>query len=136
MLKGYLYVNDDIFPTLLAVSSEEQERGLMFVEPPTPIMSFVYRTPQINRFWMCHTPGPLDIVFSSNGKVNEICYGKPFSTELIGGFCPSDLVVELPYGTCDKLNIKSNDQIGLVKSVDYLYNIEQIKNKISKKTII
>jgi len=132
MLKGHLYINDDVLPTLLAVSNEEQTAGLMFVEPPTPIMSFVYRTAQVNKFWMKATPSELDIVFSINGKITNICKGEPHSTKLIGDDFPSDLVVELPYGTCAKLNVNVGDSIGLVKNVDKLHQLHEIKNNLLK----
>lgn len=115
MLKGHLYINDDVFDTLLALTVEEQSRGLMFVEEPTPIMSFCYEVPQFNTFWMKNTPAPLDIIFCLKGKIDKICYGKPFSTEIITNSNLSDLIVEMPYGTCKKLGFKSGDNIGIIK---------------------
>ena len=115
MEQGYIYLNNDIFPTLFASSQEEQERGLMYMEPPTPVMSFIYERPQINRFWMKATKAPLDIVFCCNGKVIEICYGEPHSTKIIGTKI-SDLVIELPYGTTNSIGLKLGDNAGLVKS--------------------
>lgn len=101
------------FETLVARTEEEQARGLMFVEYPPPVMSFVYSSPRVNRFWMKQTPSPLDIVFSLNGKITAIYKGEPFSTKLIGDYAESDLIVELPFGTCAKLGIKSGDNIFL-----------------------
>lgn len=133
MIHGHLYIKDDVFPTLLAVTAEEQANGLMFVEPPTPVMSFVYRSPQVNRFWMKNTPAPLDIIFCFNGKIDKICKGSPHSTEIISNHNLSDLVVELPAGTCKKLGFREGDQIGLVKSVDYLIDVNKIKNNLALK---
>lgn len=103
-----------VMPTLLAVSAEEQERGLMHREWPPPIMSFVYNTPRINKFWMHQTPSPLDIVFALDGEITSIHKGEPNSTSMIGDNEFSDLVVELPYGTCQKLAIKIGDKINLI----------------------
>ncbi len=112
MKEGFLYVANMIFPTLLALSSEEQERGLMFQKEP-PIMSFVYAHPRINQFWMKNTPAPLDIVFAKNNKISQICKGEPYSLKAIGNHSLSDLVVEFPYGTMEKSGITLGDSLGL-----------------------
>lgn len=114
MEQGYVFINNNIFPTLLAISSEEQSQGLMYQEWPPPVMSFVYASPRVNRFWMKNTPSPLDIVFCNNGKVSEICYGEPYSTCVIGSQ-NSDLVIELPHGTVESSSIKVGQLAGLVK---------------------
>jgi uncharacterized protein len=124
MEQGYIYIHNNIFPTLLAISAEEQQQGLMFQEPPVPVMTFVYGSPSINRFWMKNTPSPLDIVFCHQGKVSEICYGEPHSTNMIGSYTLSDLVVELPHGTTDSAKIKIGHTVGLVKPTpDELHKI-------------
>lgn len=101
--------------TMLAITAEEQEVGLMHREWPPPVMSFVYSSPRVNRFWMKKTPSPLDIVFSVNGTITQICRGEPFSTKLIGDYQLSDLVVELPYGTCEKLGVQVGDNVSLLR---------------------
>lgn len=114
MKTGVISVADNLFETLLAISHEEQEQGLMHVEPPTPVMSFIYSYPQINRFWMANTKAKLDIVFCCQGQITQICKGEPFSTSAIGGYKPSDLVVELPYGTIKSADIRLGDYVGFV----------------------
>jgi uncharacterized membrane protein (UPF0127 family) len=114
MEAGYIYVHNNIFPTLLAISEDEQATGLMGELWPPPIMSFIYAHPQINRFWMKNTPSPLDIVFCRNGKIAEICKGEPHSTAMVGNIF-SDLVVEFPYGTVATSGIELGHEIGLVK---------------------
>jgi len=109
---GKVLIGDNVFDTELAISAEEQERGLMFVKEPK-IMSFVYEQPVFNRFWMYNTPAPLDIIFSLDGKITNICKGEPFSTRLIGDYRPSDLVVEMPYGSCEKYGITTGHPIQL-----------------------
>src|ERR1700690_3750800 len=98
MESGYIYISNNIFPTLLAISALEQAKGLMFEKWPPPIMSFIYKRAQINKFWMGSTPSPLDIIFCCNGQVSQICAGEPFSTAVIGDDKPSDLIVEFPFG--------------------------------------
>jgi uncharacterized membrane protein (UPF0127 family) len=110
---AYLKVKDQVIPTELAITADEQARGLMYQEYP-PVMSFVYGSPSINRFWMKSTPAPLDIVFCLKGRVINICAGEPYSTKLIGKDEFSDLVVEMPLGTCQKLGVEIGDQIALI----------------------
>ena len=77
-------------------------------------MSFIYGAPRQNTFWMKNTPSPLDIVFTCKGKVTQICKGEPYSTNAIGGWEASDLIVELPYGTAKSSGIKVGQSVGLV----------------------
>ncbi len=115
MLEGYVHINSIIFPTLIAVSEREQQQGLMNVEYPPPVMSFIYASPRINKFWMHRTPSPLDIIFCCNGEVSQICAGEPYSTAPIGFDKESDLVIELPYGVVSASDIKVGNKVGIVK---------------------
>jgi len=115
MEQGYIYIHNNILPTLLAISEEEQQRGLMNQEWPPPVMSFIYAEPRISKFWMHNTQSPLDIVFCYKGKISQLHVGEPFSTEMIGDNKFSDLIVELPYGTVDRMDIKIGQSIGLIK---------------------
>lgn len=128
MEQGYVYIHDTVFPTLLAISSDEQQQGLMHQEWPPPVMAFVYDSPRVNRFWMKNTPSPLDIVFCHNGKVAEICYGEPNTTTAVGSRL-SDLVIELPHGTVDSLGIKVGQAVGLFQPT-----LEQLKKTIIEKS--
>ena len=40
-------LGDHSFETLLAITAQEQERGLMGVPPPAPVMTFIYGTPSL-----------------------------------------------------------------------------------------
>ena len=115
MESGFIYIHNNVFPTLFAISSEEQTKGLMYQEFPPPVMSFVYSYPRVNKFWMSNTPSPLDIVFCHDNKITQICYGEPYSTRIIGNDSPSDLIIEFPYGTVKSSNIKIGQSAGLVK---------------------
>jgi len=128
MESGYLYIKNDVFPTLLAISASEQAKGLMHEPFPPPIMSFIYSYAGINNFWMKDTPSPLDIVFCHKGRINQICHGIPFSTEIISGNCPSNLIVEFPAGTVKQCGIKIGDDIGLIKPTEL-----ELKTIIAKK---
>lgn len=113
--QAYLRLKNQVIPTVLAVTAEEQARGLMYQENP-PVMSFIYGAPAINRFWMKSTPAPLDIVFCLKGRIINICSGEPYSTKLIGKDEFSDLVVEMPLGTCQKMGVQIGDEIALIAS--------------------
>ena len=115
MEQGIVCIGLNIFETLLAISEQEQIQGLMYVEPPAPVMSFIYSCPRINKFWMHNTKAPLDILFCHQGKVSQIHRGIPFSTEMIGDNKFSDLIVELPYGMVDKTDIKIGHAVEIVK---------------------
>ena len=115
MKTGIISVGQNLFETLLAITAQEQERGLMYMQPPTPNMAFIYERPGINKFWMSNTPAQLDIVFCHDGKVTEICTGEPFSTRMIGSNQLSDLVIELPYGTCLQSGIKLGHRVGFLQ---------------------
>jgi len=128
MEQGYIYIHNNILPTLLAISAKEQERGLMHQEWPPPVMSFVYAFPSVNRFWMKNTPSPLDIVFCNKGKVAEICFGEPNSTQVIGTQI-SDLVIELPHGTVDSMELKVGQSVGIVKPT-----LDDLRKIIAEKT--
>ncbi len=128
MKTGFIYIDNNIYDTLLAVSCEEQQRGLMEHNWPPPIMSFIYPYPQNNKFWMHMTPSPLDIVFSKNGNITQICHGKPFDTSIIGDDSLSDLVVEFPYGTVISSKINIGNKIGLIKPT-----MAELQTLITKK---
>jgi uncharacterized membrane protein (UPF0127 family) len=128
MKSGIVCISNNLFETLLAISNEEQERGLMYVDPPAPVMTFVYECSGINRFWMANTKAPLDILFCHKGEVKQICFGEPNSTAMIGDHQLSDLVVELPFGTVASSSIKLGHQVGLVKPTR-----EELKKIIAKK---
>jgi uncharacterized membrane protein (UPF0127 family) len=131
MEKGYIYINESVLPTLLAISESEQQRGLMHEEWPPPVMSFVYAEPRINKFWMHNTPSPLDIVFCHEGKVSQLHVGEPFSTKFIGENQFSDLIIELPRGSVEKLGIQVGQEVGILKPTS-----EELHKIIAEKTYV
>lgn len=126
MKKGYIYMGSSVFPTYFAISNQEQQQGLMNVEWPPPVMSFVYDTAQPNKFWMKNTPSPLDIVFCRKGEIISIYKGEPFSTSAIGPEEFSDLVIELPHGTIASEGIKIRNKVGIISpSIQDLYKFKK-----------
>ncbi len=120
-------INGIRFPTELALTEEEQCRGLKFRKELPPAMSFLYPTPRFLKFWMSETPKPLDIVFANGGRINGIYVGEPFSTKLVGGDEPADLVIEFPYGTCKQFGFKPGDDITLSLTSEALQKFFSIK---------
>lgn len=109
-----LNIQDNIFNNIkVAITPDEQQRGLMYQAWPPPIMIFPYKNAQIRKFWMKNTPSPLDIIFCNNNSIMEILHGEPFSLRTIGPDVPIDLVIEMPYGTVSKFNIKKGDNINI-----------------------
>lgn len=128
MQEGFIHIKNSIFNTLLALSEDEHARGLMYEEWPPPAMTFIYSHSSINKFWMKNTPSPLDIVFCNDNIINQICVGNPYSTDIIGKDIPSDLVIELPFGTTFQSKIKLGDRVGLIKPT-----LDELKKIIYKK---
>ena len=128
MEEGYIYIHNNVFPTLLAISEDEQTKGLMEQDWPPPVMSFIYTTARINKFWMKNTPSPLDIIFCLKGNIKQICKGEPYSTSAIGDNSFSDLVIELPHGTAASSGIKLGHKVGLVKPTE-----DELKKIIAEK---
>ena len=122
----YVKIKNKKFPVELAVSSEEQQRGLMYKDQPYA-MAFPYARPQFNSFWMANVKFPLDIVFSLKGKIGSIWKGEPYSTSIIGGREPSDLILEFPYGVVKAEGISVGDEINLELSKEAEMKILMLK---------
>lgn len=116
-------INNYVLKTKVAISPEEQARGLMFQQWPPPVMAFVYAEPSVNKFWMKNTYVPLDIVFCHRGKVVALAEGKPHCEDLLGDDVPSDLVIELPHGMAAKLGVRQGSHVEL------MYDVVSLKNK-------
>lgn len=113
-------INGQVFPTIVAVTESEQQRGLMYQKWPPPIMSFPYTRAGTRKFWMKNTISPLDIIFCRSNHIIGIFEGEPMSTNLIGPNEPCDLVVELPKGTAGRLGLRTGDYVSLKPTKDTL----------------
>jgi uncharacterized membrane protein (UPF0127 family) len=133
MKSGYIYINNCIMPTLVAISEQEQAKGLMEVDPPVPNMIFPYSRPKINKFWMHKTKAPLDIIFCNNNVINQICKGEPYSTSVIGDDIFSDLIIELPFGTAKEFDFKVGHNAGLVNPSKEQLKVILAEYEYSKK---
>jgi uncharacterized membrane protein (UPF0127 family) len=103
------------FDIYLAVSSNQQQRGLMFVRdlPPWSGMLFTYRRSGVRSMWMKNTYIPLDIVFArGDGSVSSVAANtEPLSLKSISAIEPVNYVLELNAGTAEKLGIDSGSRL-------------------------
>jgi len=85
----------------LAITPEEQERGLMHrdILPENHGMLFVFRPPNFICFWMKNTPLPLSIAFiDAQNRIVKLDDMDPFTEE---AHCPPDDIayaLEMPRG--------------------------------------
>lgn len=117
-MKDKIKIGTNVFKTLVAISEDDQARGLMFKPWPPPIMIFPFKKAEVRKFWMKNTISPLDILFCSNNKIIEICHGEPMSTCHVGPDEPVDLVIELPRGTAKKFGMRVGTDVKALYSVD------------------
>lgn len=96
----------------VALTPQQQSLGLMARPPLPPLrgMWFPYQRPQLLRFWMHHTPSPLDMLFLRQGRVIAIEAGaKPCPHLPCRSYGPDELadgVVELAAGQAAALGIR------------------------------
>jgi uncharacterized membrane protein (UPF0127 family) len=117
MKEGILLVAQYKVSALIAEEASDQMVGLMHRQPPLPCMVFPYKYAGVQKFWMKSTRAPLDIVFCLNGKITQICKGEEYSTAMVGDDSLSDLVFEIPFGSCQTAGIKVGDSVSLIKSL-------------------
>lgn len=97
------------FDIELAVTPEEQARGLMFRKsmPGSHGMMFVFENEALRTFWMRNTLIPLDILFlDADGKIVKIHENaKPLDETQIPSGAPVLAAIELNGGTAARLGI-------------------------------
>jgi uncharacterized protein len=116
-------VNTKTWKVAVAETPEQQQMGLMFrtALPDDEAMLFPFNPPRPVAFWMKQTLIPLDMLYISQGVIQEIksqvppCQKDP---------CPSypsksmtiDQVVEIRGGLAQELGIKSGDRISFTSN--------------------
>lgn len=103
------------FTVELALTPEQQSRGLMFREsmPPDAGMLFVFDSVRPVAFWMKNTPLPLDMLFiGADGRiVNIAARTTPFSTAQVPSAGPVRAVLEINGGVSALLGIAPGDRV-------------------------
>jgi uncharacterized membrane protein (UPF0127 family) len=104
-----------IFGVELAVTPEEQARGLMFRRdlPEMQGMLFDFHREQPTSFWMKNTYVSLDMIFiRADGRILSIAENTvPLSEALVPSGGPVRAVLEVIAGTCKKLGIAPGDRV-------------------------
>jgi len=108
------------FRAELAMTDEEQMRGLMFRKNLSPDsgMLFVYRDDDTRFFWMKNTYIPLDMVFvGSDRHVKHVHYSaKPLDETPISSEIPVQYVFEIKAGRARTCNIRTDSVIEIERS--------------------
>jgi uncharacterized protein len=103
------------FAVEMAVTPEEQARGLMFRRsvPEGQGMLFDFKREQELSFWMKNTVVSLDIIFiRADGRILHIAENtEPLSERMIPSFGPARAVLEVVAGTTRKLGIARGDRV-------------------------
>ncbi|HYD99835.1 MAG TPA: DUF192 domain-containing protein [Alphaproteobacteria bacterium] len=103
------------FAVELALTPQEQARGLMFREsmPADRGMLFVWPQPRVLTMWMQNTLIPLDMLFiGADGRIVRIAERTvPMSQATISSEKPAVAVLELNGGTAARLGIKPGDRV-------------------------
>jgi len=112
-------INQDIFKTKVLISDKEREKGMMGKTFNSGFSAALFvmnaNNNPINHnirhsFWMAGCIIPLDIIFVKNGQITRIHHSCPPCTSApcrrYSGV--GDYVIEMPGGTCKKMNIKRN----------------------------
>ncbi len=104
-----------LFDIYVAVTREQQMRGLMYVRdlPETTGMLFIYASEGRRSMWMRNTYIPLDIAFArDDGTIVNIARDTiPLSEESISSTGPASYVLELNAGVTDALSIEPGSRL-------------------------
>ena len=104
-----------VFAVEMAVTPEEQAKGLMFRKqlPEGQGMLFDFHHEQPTSFWMKNTYIPLDMIFiRADGRILSIAENTvPLSEALVPSGGPVRAVLEVIAGTCKKLGIAPGDRV-------------------------
>ena len=104
-----------VFAVEMAVTPEEQSKGLMFRKelPEGQGMLFDFHREQEATFWMKNTYVPLDMIFiRADGRILRIAENtEPLSTRLIPSGGPVRAVLEIIGGSARKLGIAPGDRV-------------------------
>lgn len=120
-------INGRTFEVWLAVSAQQQERGLMQVTeeelaPPTDAdargMLFVFPDERQRSFWMYNTITPLDIAYiSSDGRIVQTWTMAPLETTSYPSGEPARYALEVRAGLFEQYGIQVGDTVDFPDSI-------------------
>lgn len=103
------------FRVELAISPQEQARGLMFRTKmePNEGMIFPRETPRMASFWMKNTVISLDIIFIGADRriINIAANTTPYSLDPVSSAAPALAILELNAGRAAELGITEGAQV-------------------------
>jgi len=103
------------FDIYLAISPQQQRRGLMFVRdlPERTGMLFVYGDEDYRSMWMRNTYIPLDMIFARrDGSITNIVPDtEPLSEKSVVSSEPATFVLELNAGIARRLSIDEDSRL-------------------------
>jgi uncharacterized membrane protein (UPF0127 family) len=117
-------INEDIFKSKVLISDKEREKGMMGKTFNSGFSAALFVMNNNNNptndnnnirhsFWMAGCIIPLDIIFVKNGKITGIHHSCPPCTSApcrrYSGV--GDYIIEMPGGTCKRMNIKRNSAV-------------------------
>ena len=132
MDKSTLRINDQTFEVWLALTSNQQTRGLMHVpaEELTPIargdavapvqrgMLFVFPDERELGFWMLNTITALDIAYiSADGRIVKTYTMAPLETRIYPSIEPAKYALEVQAGLFEQLGIVAGQTVEIPESV-------------------
>ena len=104
-----------VFDVYVALTSEQQSRGLMYVRymPDFTGMLFVYRQSRVLSMWMKNTYISLDILFiRADGSIANIeRNAETLSLKSIRAIEPLNFVLELNAGVTERLGIDTESRV-------------------------
>ena len=114
-------VGDKSLKVSLAITPEQQKRGLMNIQGMPPVvlpedqgMLFVYRREEMISFWMKNTTIPLSIAFiDKKGVIKEIKDMEPGSRASVRPSRPAQYALEVNRGWFSKNKVKVGDKVKL-----------------------
>lgn len=99
----------------LALTPDQQSRGLMFRKELAPLHGMLFNFPTEGpvTFWMKNTPLSLDMIFVDRRGVIKHIHPKaePLSEKTIGPAVPVQAVLEIAGGEAERLGIKVGDKL-------------------------
>ncbi len=106
-----------VFEVYLALTRQQQTRGLMFVRYLPEFTGMLFAYPEARRLsmWMKNTYIPLDILFiRADGSIANIeKHTKPLSLDSISAIEPLNFALELNAGVTDRLDIDTQSRVFL-----------------------
>jgi len=101
-------INNETFTVELATTPSQQRLGLMFRKhlPEREGMLFIFKRPEIRRFWMRNTFVPLDIIFiDADRKIINIATMPPLTDQTCRSTRPALYVLEINAGEARRFSI-------------------------------